>query len=286
MFFIYWLRTRQDTIDITTHVLLENTTANASILKEQLGTLFDRYVSDTTVLSGYCKNKVEESREHNKHKAELQGQIQGLKDYQARLIDSIEWHRNEIRKDRLDTADYEKAIAFEKERFSAMQNYYQHMQKARDRAHEQDLAEAQANRQSLIVDYADLQVHHDAMKMALAASERKYDQQTHHVNGLEKALEAAYDLNDRLNDLVNEYHTARPESPPASVTNITVTGGLLTEGEEDDIKDEVDDIMNDEEDIKVEDEFIKDEDDEAPTSMAATHPLSSPPHTMYGLEGH
>ncbi|KAK8068478.1 hypothetical protein PG996_007590 [Apiospora saccharicola] len=298
-FFTYWLQSRQDAIDITAGVLLEKSTPTA--LTEQLDTLFTRYVDDSLVLCGYCKEKIDESREHDKEKSEMERHIKGLQSNQALLFDNLEWHREELRVGRLDAAEMQESLEYEKSRFSAMKGFYEQRLHFRDQAHQQALGKIEDRHESLLNGHANLQVQHEHLKAALEASERARREQAVHINGLENALENAYDVNNRLTDVVASYE-ARPDTPPDSITDVT---GLLVEGEDDAVKDEDYDNKDDYEDIKSEDVEIKDEDDyilneddciqneddylktendETDDSMTTNHPVPSPPSTMEGLE--
>lgn len=236
--------------------------------------MFDKYVSDSTFLTRYCKNKVGESREHAKNISDLQGQVQSLKDDKASLIDSLDWHREDLRVSRLDAADLQEAAQHEHNRFMAMKSYYERQQKFQDLAHEKALTKLEARHEALLNDHANLQVQHEAVQADLEASQEARNEDKAHATGLENALKAAYNANDRLIDLVHSLHE----------TDVKITGDFLTEGGDDEIKDE-DDGVKSEDGIKDE-EGVKAEDDESAAPMFTSQQLSSPPHAMYGLEWH
>ncbi|KAK8023646.1 hypothetical protein PG993_011712 [Apiospora rasikravindrae] len=265
-FFIFWLRSRQDTIDIASHIIADDTINDPLVLKEHLAALFNSYADDSTSFAGYCKNKIDEDRVLLQQNATFEAQIQSLREYQARLIKSVDHHKEELRIHRLDAADFESALEFQKKSFSAMKYYFDRQQKIRDKAHDSVLAETQARLETLQTENDSLRVQHEDMKLDLAESQMERNalsEKAAHAAGLERALKAAYDTNDRLLELAD---------------NLTADDALLASTMEADMMDSMTDTEDD-------GETEEEEEDQTVSSMTLVpHSLSSPSRSLCEIE--
>ncbi|KAK8074226.1 hypothetical protein PG994_005125 [Apiospora phragmitis] len=206
--FIFWLRSRQDAIDIAANFLANDTTADAAAVKERLAALFHCSADNSKVFSNYGKNQAEQSSKLRQQKSDLEAQVQSLREYQTQLVGSVNGRKELLRKSRLDAAELEQAVEYQKHRFSSMQYFFKRQQKVRDQARGRVRAEAQARLESLRIEHVGLRAENQELKAALASAQRERDEFWQHasrVAKLEEALEAAHEENSRLTDVVNEY---------------------------------------------------------------------------------
>ncbi|KAK7946163.1 uncharacterized protein PG986_010484 [Apiospora aurea] len=278
--FIFWLRSRQDIIDTASQILADDTINDPIVLKEHLTALFTRYADDSTTFSSYCKNKIGENLNLLQQNTILEAKVEDLEERQAPLLKSVDFHREELRIHRLDAADLESAIDFQKKRFSAMKYYYDRQQRIRDKAHDRVIAETQARLEALQTEHDSHRAQHENTKFYLAEAQKERDalwEQAAHAAGLEAALEAAYETNERLMDHANSLAS---DYAPAAITEEDMVD-LMPETE----GDIVDLVMETETDDS---EKVKEEEaDEDPIDSSMTlvpHSLSSPSRSLFGIE--